>query len=266
MHTIKTTNKVLDINCDMGESFGNWKAGDDVAVMPRITTANIACGFHASDPITMMRTVELAMANKVAVGAHPGLPDLLGFGRRVMAVSADEIYAYVAYQVGALQAFLRAQGATLNHVKPHGAMFHMMRDEVLAQSALDAIQDVAPEAAVYWPGPSGRELFTTIAGARGMRVIPEVYPDLDYTRDGSLIVERQKKAVAGDLVFRRVCQVLSDQELTTSEGNVIPMAVSSVCVHGDGPNVGEVLDAVHRAAAECGYRVEAATARPAAAE
>jgi 5-oxoprolinase (ATP-hydrolysing) subunit A len=121
----------------------------------------------------MMRTVALAMANKVAVGAHPGLPDLLGFGRPVMAVSADEIYAYIAYQVGALQAFLRAQGATLNHVKPHGAMFHMMRQEDLAESALDTIQEAAPEAAVYWLGPAGRELFMTRAGARGMRVAIE---------------------------------------------------------------------------------------------
>ena len=139
MNTFKTRNKVLDINCDMGESFGNWKAGDDAAVMPRITTANIACGFHASDPMTMMRTVELALTNKVAVGAHPGLPTLLGFGRRVMAVSADEIYANVAYQVGALQAFLRAQGAVLNHVKPNGAMFHMMRQCQRANNVIDRI-------------------------------------------------------------------------------------------------------------------------------
>jgi 5-oxoprolinase (ATP-hydrolysing) subunit A len=259
-------NKVLDINCDMGESFGNWKAGDDAAVMPKITTANIACGFHASDPVTIMSTVELALANKVAVGAHPGLPDLLGFGRRIMAVSPDDIYAYIAYQVGAVQAFLRAQGATLNHVKPHGAMFHLMRQDDLVEAALDAIEDVAPEAAVYWPGPLGREPFTAKAAARGMRVIPEVYPDLDYTSDGSLIVERQKKPVAGAVIFRRVCQVLTDQELTTSAGNVVPMAINSVCIHGDGPNVSEVLDAVHRAAAECRYRVAVATAMPVAAE
>lgn len=256
------TDRILDINCDMGESFGNWRIGNDAAVMPRITTANIACGFHAGDPLTMMRTVEMAKSNNVAVGAHPGVPDLLGFGRRVMAVSPTDIYAYVAYQVGALQAFLTAQGMALNHVKPHGAMFHLMRQDELADAALDAIIDVAPGAAVYWPGPMGREPFTAKAHERGLRVVAESYPDLDYTADGSLVVEREKRAVAPQVIYDRVCQILADGQLTARDGTVLPMEVESICIHGDGPNVLEVLDAVHRAAEDCGVRVACATAAP----
>ena len=243
----------------MGESFGNWKMGNDAAVMPKITTANIACGFHASDPVTIRRTVELARANSVAAGAHPGVPDLLGFGRRVMSLTAEDIYAYVAYQVGALQAFLRAQGLQLNHVKPHGAMFHLMRQDELADAALDAILDVASGAAVYWPGPFGREPFTRKAAERGLSVYSEVYPDLNYTSDGSLIVEREKQPVEAEIVYERMCQVLSSSELTTKDGNKVPMEIQSCCVHGDGPNVLDLLDTIHRAAKDCGYRVACAT-------
>ena len=251
--------KSLDINCDMGESFGNWNMGDDSNVMTKITTANVACGFHAGDPMTMMASVERALANRVAVGAHPGLPDLLGFGRRVMSVTPTEVYSYVAYQVGALDAFLKAKGLRMNHVKPHGAMFHLLRDLHNAKAALDAIAAVAPEAAVYWPGPMGREPITKLAAERGMSVVPEVYPDLNYTNDGSLIVERKKQAVAPQTVYDRVCQVLQHKKLTTQDGTVLPMDVESVCIHGDGPNALDILDSVHRAAEDCGYRYRVRT-------
>lgn len=250
--------KTLDINCDMGESFGNWNMGDDANVMRKITTANVACGFHAGDPVTMMNTVAMANENNVAVGAHPGLPDLLGFGRRVMSISQDDAYAYVAYQVGALQAFLTAQGMKLSHVKPHGAMFHLMRDPENSKAALDAILDVAPNAAFYWPGPMGREPITKAAAERGMTVVPEAYPDLNYTSDGSLIVERKKKWIEPSLIYDRVCQILQDKELTTEGGNAVPMDVPSVCIHGDGPNALDVLDAVRKAATDSGYTIACA--------
>ena len=143
----------FDINCDMGEGFGNWRMGDDAAVMPLITTANLACGFHAGDPLTMMNTVAMAKEAGVAVGAHPGLPDLLGFGRRVISVSPEDLTSYIVYQVGALKGFLSAAGVPLNHVKPHGALFHVLRDATLADAAIDAIMAVAPGAAVVlgWP-------------------------------------------------------------------------------------------------------------------
>jgi UPF0271 protein len=177
-----------------------------------------------------------------------------------MAVTPTDIYAYVAYQTGALQAFVRAQGLPFIHVKPHGAMFHLMKDDELNEAAIDAIIDVAPGAAVYWPGPMGHHPFTAKAAQRGLRTVVEAYPDLDYAPDGSLIVERQKRAVAPDLVRRRVVQILTDRQLTTRDGTVVPMDVESVCIHGDGPNVLEVLDAVHQAAADCGVRVACAVA------
>ncbi len=250
----------FDINCDMGEGFGNWRLSEDEAILPLISTANLACGFHAGDPVIMMDTVAQAKANGVAVGAHPGLPDLLGFGRRVIAVSPQDLYAYVAYQVGALSGFLRAEGLPMNHVKPHGAMFHVLRDPALSQATLDAIAATAPGAAVYWAGPTGREIFTAQAAQRGMRVCAEAYPDLNYTNDGSLILERKKQAVEPEVIYHRMVEIITEQTLTNQEGTRLPMNVESVCIHGDGPNAIAVIEAARRAIADCGRRVGCATA------
>lgn len=245
----------FDINCDMGEGFGNWRMGDDAAAIPLVSTVNLACGFHAGDPSIMMRTVEAARASNVAVGAHTGLPDLLGFGRRVMDVSPQDLHAYVTYQIGALKGFLDAAGLPLNHVKPHGALFYILRDPVMADAALDAISATAPEAAIYWAGPAGREPFAERAMRRGMRVFTEAYPDLDYTDDGSLIVEREKRPVDPEVVYRRMVEIIAKKTLTNKAGVVLPMEVQSVCVHSDGPNALEVLKAARRAVGDCGLRV-----------
>ena len=144
--------KKMDINCDMGESFGNWNMGDDVGMMPRITTANVACGFHASDPVTMLETVRLAKQHNVTVGAHPGLPDLLGFGRRTMNITPEDAYAYVVYQVGALQGALATQGMKLHHIKPHGAFYSVLKtDEQLASAVAQAIKELSDDPILYWP-------------------------------------------------------------------------------------------------------------------
>ena len=254
------TASILDINCDMGEGFGNWRMSDDAAVLPLITTANLACGFHAGDPLIMMETVRAARNAGVAVGAHPGLPDLAGFGRRVMALSAEELHACIAYQIGALQAFLAIHDMRLNHVKPHGAMFHVLRDPVMTEATLDAIAAVAPGAAIYWVGPLGREIFTTRALARRMRVCAEAYPDLDYADDGSLIVERRKRPVEPTVIAARITEILTHGTLTNHNGVTLPMQVESVCIHSDGPNVQEVLAAAHEAAAACGARLACVTA------
>jgi len=246
----------FDINCDMGEGFGNWRMSDDDAVLPLISTANLACGFHAGDPVIMMKTVAAAKTHGIAVGAHPGLPDLLGFGRRVIAVTPQDLYAYVAYQIGALSAFLRASDLPMNHVKPHGAMFHLLRDPALCEATLDAIAAAAPGAAIYW---AARELFTAQAAQRGLRVCAEAYPDLDYANDGSLILERQKRPVDPDLIYRRVVEVITHKTLTNREGTVLPMDVQSVCIHSDGPNAMDVIAAARRAIADCGRRVGCAT-------
>jgi len=252
----------FDINCDMGEGFGNWRMGDDAAVMPLISTANLACGFHAGDPLIMMNTVALAKEAGVAIGAHPGLPDLLGFGRRVISLSPKDLISYIIYQVGALNGFLSAAGLLLNHVKPHGALFHVLRDSVLADAAIDAIVEVAPGAAIYWAGPGDREPFARRAAARGIRVCTEAYPDLDYADDGSLIVEREKRQVPPQLIYDRVAEIVSNKTLTTRAGKKLPMDVESVCLHSDSPNALAMLEAARKAIADCGLNVACAIARP----
>ena len=149
----------MDVNSDMGESFGNWVMGNDAALLPFVTTANVACGFHAGDPVTLVRTVRLAKQNGVVVGAHPGLPDLLGFGRRAMKISPEDAYAYVVYQVGALQATLAVEGMRLHHVKPHGAFYSVLKaDEELADAVAEAIGQLSPEPMLYWPAPTDSAL------------------------------------------------------------------------------------------------------------
>lgn len=254
--------KIFDINCDMGEGYGNWRMADDRAVMPLITTANIACGFHAGDPLIMQDMVEMARANGVAVGAHPGLPDKLGFGRRMIAVTPQDLYAYVVYQVGALQGFCAAAGVPLNHVKPHGILFHAVRDPALAEATLDAIAACAPGAAIYWSGPAGREPFANRARERGFRVAAEAYPDLGYTDDGSLIVEREKRPVDPAVVYRRVSEIVTRGTLTNDRGAVLPMEVESFCIHSDLPNALEVIDAARRAILDSGATIGCATRRP----
>jgi 5-oxoprolinase (ATP-hydrolysing) subunit A len=207
-----------------------------------------------------MDTVAAAKAHCVAVGAHPGLPDLLGFGRRVMALTPKDLKAYVTYQIGALDAFLRTIGMTLNHVKAHGAMFLMIRDNDLAEAALDAIEAAAPGAAIYTPGPAAREPFAVKALARGLRVCAEGYPDLEYASDGGLIIERHKRAIDPNLVYDRVTEIISTKRLTTREHIKIPMDVESVCIHGDTPNALDVITAARRAVIDCGREVGCATA------
>ena len=249
--------ETLDLNVDMGEGFGNWSLADDEAIMQHITTANIACGFHAGDPITMKNNVGWAKENGVAVGAHPGAPDLMGFGRRVMSLTEEDVHAYITYQVGALSGFLRQQGMKLHHIKPHGAMYHMLKDEKLAAAAVNAMQTIDPEARFYWPGPFGHEPITRIAADAGMRVYVEAYPDLNYSPDGNLIVERKKLPVPADLVEERVIRLLTEQTYVAVDGTVLPLKVDSVCVHSDGPNSVEVAEAVRRGAGSVGVRLAA---------
>ncbi|RWX72308.1 5-oxoprolinase subunit PxpA [Mesorhizobium sp. M2A.F.Ca.ET.039.01.1.1] len=242
----------FDINCDLGEGFGNWRLADDNGIMPLISTANLACGFHAGDPVIMRNTVNLAREFNVAVGAHPGLPDLLGFGRRPMAISPNDLHAYLVYQIGALQGFLTEAGVAMSHVKPHGAMFYVLRDRALAEAAVDAIAAVAPGLPIILAGPTGKEVFSSTAVARGVPVWPEAYPDLEYEDDGSVIVERHKKPVDANLVYRRVAEIITHKTLTIRSGKVLPMDVDSVCVHSDGPNVLAVINAARKAITDCG--------------
>jgi UPF0271 protein len=247
--------RTVDINSDLGESFGNWRMGNDDVLIPEITTANVACGFHASDPVTMVQTVERCRQHGVAVGAHPGLPDLLGFGRRPMAISPDDAYAYVLYQAGALQGVLRSVGMTLHHVKPHGAMYSILRDDdELAPAAAEAIAKAMPDPVVYWPAPTDAAL-PNECRRRGIRVVGEIYPDLEYAPDGRLILQRAKHHTDVDQACAQVRRWFETGRVATPDGTPVEIDAESICIHGDGPNAVEVTQAVKRTIEEAGGRV-----------
>jgi UPF0271 protein len=248
--------RTFDINCDLGESFGNWSLGNDEEVMPLVTSANVACGFHAGDPVTMERTVALAMRHGVAVGAHPGLPDLLGFGRRVMALGPDEAAAYVRYQAGALQAFLRAAGGELNHIKPHGAFFVLLRDDAdLARPVAQAVRDLGDDVKVYWPAPAEGVPFCEELAQLGVRVVAEIYPDLSYAPDGRLVIQRSKAETDVAFAAHQTRLFIEEGVVEAVDGSRVPLTAASACIHGDGPNAVAVAHAVRRAVTETGCRI-----------
>lgn len=247
--------RTIDINCDLGESFGNWSMGNDELVIPEITSANVACGFHASDPLTMIATVRRCHEHGVAIGAHPGLPDLLGFGRRPMGISPDDAYAYIVYQAGALQGIVGTVGETIHHIKPHGAMYSILRtNQELAAAAAQAIVDFSPDVMVYWPAPVSAAL-PTEARERGIRVVGEIYPDLDYAADGSLILQRAKHETDVDKAYRKVRLWLKEGSVEALDGTRVELEAESICIHGDGPNALDVVRAVKRAVTDAGYQV-----------
>ena len=245
----------IDINCDMGESFGNWQMGNDAGMMPLITTANVACGFHASDPVTMVNTCKMAGAHQVVVGSHPGLPDLLGFGRRAMSITPEDAYAYVVYQTGALQAALRVHGMTLHHIKPHGAFYSVLRtSEPLAAAVAEAICAIADQPMLYWPAPTDAAM-PIAARKRGIRVVGEIYPDLTYAPDGALVLQRAKQLTDTGFAAAQVKRFVQTGTVMTNDGSLLALDAESLCIHGDGPNATEVGVAVRAALAELGCRI-----------
>ena len=243
----------------MGESFGNWKLGDDERLMTVITTANLACGFHGGDPITMLKTVQLAERHGVVVGAHPGLPDLLGFGRRGMAITPEDAYAYVLYQVGALQGALAPVRLGLHHVKPHGALTGMLnRDAELAAAVAQAIRDACPEQPVlYWPAPFEASAMVREARALGIRVVGEMYPDLDYDSQGQLILQRTKHAADLGKAGAQIRRFLTEGRVEAQDGTSVELEAESVCIHGDGPNAFDVVGEARRVLAELRCEIKA---------
>jgi UPF0271 protein len=231
------------INCDMGESFGLYRMGDDEAIMPFITAANVACGFHASDPMVMRNTVRLAKRYGVKVGAHPAYPDLQGFGRREMKMDPAELTACMLYQIGALKAFLDAEGMPLNHVKPHGALYGVAaRDEAVA----NAIADAAEPFGVPLYGMAGT-LHEQVFTGRGLGFVAEYFTDLDYGDDGSLIITREHEAKNPEEVVERTLRAVTEGKATSINGSEIPMRADSVCVHSDTPGAVDLAVAVHSA-------------------
>jgi 5-oxoprolinase (ATP-hydrolysing) subunit A len=222
----------IDLNCDMGESFGAWTMGQDADVLAHVSSANIACGFHAGDPATMRRTVEAAVAHGVAIGAHPSLPDLAGFGRREMRVSADETYAMTLYQIGALAAIARAAGAQLHHVKPHGALYNMAaKDRALADAIAGAVRDFDDKLILV--GLAGSEL-PRAGETAGLAVAHEAFADRRYESDGSLMARSKAGAVIDD-VETAVAQAVSIAARGEVEGanGTLRVRADTICVHGD---------------------------------
>lgn len=233
---------MVTLNCDMGESYGNWRFGDDEGIMPQIDCANIACGFHASDPMTMLRTVRLALRLGKRVGAHPSLPDREGFGRREMKLQPDELTAAFLYQIGALTGILRAEGGTLTHVKPHGIVYGMAaRDLETASAIARAVQ------------PFGVPLFglagthhETAAAELGVPFEGEFFPDLAYGPDGGLLIPRVQSEIDLALVEARMRRALRDGQLETSDGTLRPVRFETVCMHSDPPNARDVAAVLRR--------------------
>jgi UPF0271 protein len=230
------------LNCDIGEGFGMWRLGDDAAIMPYISLANVACGFHAGDPVVMRDTVALAKEHGVEVGAHPSYPDLQGFGRRPLVMDPAELTAAILYQAGALKAFLDAQGMPLNHLKPHGALYGAAaRDEAVA----DAVADAAEVFAVPVLGMAGT-LHETVYTRRGLGFLAEYYADLEYDDDGGLIITRHHEAVDPDEVAERVRRVVDAGVAPSRTGKEIPMRADLVCIHSDSPGAVELAQVLHR--------------------
>ncbi len=237
---------MVQINCDMGESFGLYKMGEDEAMMPLITEANVACGFHGSDPNHMRKTVDLAKRHGVKVGAHVSLPDLAGFGRREMKIGREEMVNIIIYQIGALKGFLEAADMPLNHLKPHGALYGMAAKQ---EHIAHAVADAAEIFGVPVFGLSGT-LHETIYTERGVAFCAEFFADLDYDADGGLIITREHEAVAPQVAAEKCRRAVTQGVVRTVEGTDHPISVQTICVHSDTPNAIEIATAVREAVAD----------------
>ncbi|MFH4904356.1 5-oxoprolinase subunit PxpA [Staphylococcus cohnii] len=231
----------VDLNCDLGEAFGNYSFGGDDQIIPLITSANIACGFHAGDQHVMNQTVELAKANGVGIGAHPGLPDLQGFGRRNMDLSPKEIYDIVIYQLGALSGFCNVHQVKINHVKPHGALYQMgARDKAIAHAIAQAVYDF--DESLIYVGLSNT-LLVTEAQAVGLNTASEVFADRRYEDDGQLVSRKESDALITDTeeAIEQVVKMVKSQKVITKNNKEIDIQADTICVHGDGEHALEFV-------------------------
>jgi len=247
----------IDLNGDVGESFGAYEIGHDAALIPILTSANIACGFHAGDPGVMRATVALAREHGTAVGAHPGFPDLVGFGRREIKATPREVEDLVAYQIGALAAIAAAQGVRLTHVKPHGALYNMAaRDLDLADAIARAIAAVDPSLALFGlPGSQSLEA----AQRHKVRAVSEAFADRAYRRDGSLVPRNEPGAVIDDeqIVVTRAVAIARERMVVAADGTRVPLDVQTICVHGDTPGAAVLASRIRKALNDAGIQVRA---------
>ena len=240
----------IDFNCDMGESFGAWKMGLDEEVIKHVTSSNVACGYHAGDPVWMQHTVNLAKDNNVAIGAHPSYPDLLGFGRRNMTATPEEARAYVKYQVGALQAFLG--GAKLQHVKAHGALYNTaVKNDDLAKGICQAILDIDPEIILVVLAGSK---WVQIGKEMGNRIAQETFADRAFNADGTLVARSVEGSLLHDpeVVVERSLKIVTEGKATAITGEEIHIEADTICLHGDNPGAVELASAIRSRFEESG--------------
>lgn len=237
----------IDLNCDMGESFGTYKLGYDEQAMPHVTSVNVACGFHASDPDNMAKTIALAKKYRIAVGAHPGYPDLVGFGRRSMALSPEEVENAVIYQIGALEGFCRAAGMGMQHVKAHGALYNNAeKDLSIALAIARAIKKVNP--ALYMLCLANSKMVDA-AKEVGIPFVEEAFADRAYTEDGFLVSRKVEGAVIHEIdqVVARVTQMVTQQTVQSITGKEVPIRAQTICVHGDTPGAVDMVRSIRQA-------------------
>lgn len=250
----------IDLNCDLGESFGAWRMGEDAALLALVSSANVACGFHAGDPAIMQHTVVLAAERGVAIGAHVSLPDLQGFGRREMAVTPAEVHAMTLYQLGALHAFARAAGTAVAHVKPHGALYNMAaRDRALAEAIADAVRAFDPALALF--GLAGSALLDA-GRAVGLKVVSEAFADRRYRADGSLQPRREPDAVIDDAddATAQALRMAQHGEVTAVDGQRVALKADTLCLHGDGTHAVDFARRLRAALEAAGLRIAAPAA------
>lgn len=246
----------IDLNCDMGESYGRWQLGADEEIMPFITSASVACGFHGGDPHVMRRTVDLALAHGVAVGSHPSLPDLMGFGRRAMAVSPQELKDCICYQTGALREFLRVRGAPLQHVKAHGILYDMMeKDPALASAACEACRESGGTDLVMVVLAGGK--CDSIARSMGLTVASEGFADRGYNADGTLVSRKLPGALIDDpaRAADQAVRMAMEGSVRAVDGTDVALRVRTICCHGDTPGAPRIVRAVREGLEKAGCRV-----------
>ncbi|KAB2334937.1 5-oxoprolinase subunit PxpA [Cytobacillus depressus] len=244
----------VDLNCDMGESFGLYELGNDEEMMQYITSANIACGFHAGDPHVIRKTVELAKKYDVGIGAHPGFPDLLGFGRRYMTCTPSEIKDYVMYQVGALREFCSAANVSIQHCKPHGALFmKAAEDKALARAILETLHEMDPQMIIFALNQS--ELLEE-AIKMGVPVAKEVYSDREHTESGSIVLTRRGTVISDyEAMAQRVVRMVKEEKVITHDGKDASIKAETICIHGDTPGASILAKKIVEALKESGIEI-----------
>lgn len=246
----------IDLNCDMGESFGAWRMGNDAELMNYVSSINVACGFHAGDAQTMRETVQMAQTKGVAIGAHPSFPDLQGFGRREMLLSAQEIFDVVLYQVAALKGICEAFGAKLHHVKPHGALYNLAaRDAKTAEAIAKAVKQIDENLILY--GLSGSFLISETEKI-GLKTASEVFADRTYQTNGSLTPRRETNALieSSEKSIEQVLQMIRQNTVTATTGEEIPIVAQTICIHGDGKQAVEFAKTINRCLYEADIEIK----------